>query len=172
MEDAAREPAVPPPAHDTLERQESVPGTLPQEPTIEALQAEIEQARLERDHATRKFNAFEAERETLVAANEAARRALAGRLRESFLATDSALDPGMVQGETLEELEASFAAAQALVARVRESVLSEIALREQERTRPAALAAPLVPAGAPGRTRTSPSSPLEKIRLGLAGLAS
>ena len=122
-------------------------------PTVEALQAEIEQARAERNEAGMRFNAFEAEHEALIAANEDARRALAGRLRESFLATDAALDPAMVQGETLEELEASFASAQALVAKVR-----EIVVREQERTRPAA---PIVPAGAPGRTRTSPTSALE-----------
>jgi len=140
-------------------------------PTLDALQLEIEQVRaerdtvaLQRDTAARQLDEFESEHEALIAANEAARRALAGRLRESFLASDRALDPEMVQGETLEELEASFASAQALVAKVREAVLSE-----QERTRPAA---PSVPAGAPGRTRSAPTSPLEKIRLGLAGLAS
>lgn len=133
-------------------------------PHLAALQDELAQVRAEHERSLHKLHEFETEHEVLIAANEAARRALAGRLRESFLATDTALDPAMVQGETLEELEASFAAAQALVAKVRDAVM-----REQERARPIA---PVVPVGAPGRTHSAPTSPLERIRLGLAGLAS
>lgn len=125
---------------------------------IETLQAEIAAIRSERDAVSARLDGSASEYEALVAANEAARRALAGRLRESFLASDPALDPEMVQGETLDELEASFASAQAVVAKVREAVRREQVQR--------------VPIGAPGRTRSGPSSPLEKIRLGLAGLAS
>ena len=137
---------------------EGAPAPAQPELSIETLQAEIAAIRSERDAVAARLDGFASEHEALVAANEAARRALAGRLRESFLASDPALDPEMVQGETLEELEASFASAQAVVAKVREAVRREQVQR--------------VPIGAPGRTRTGPASPLEKIRLGLAGLAS
>ena len=70
----------------------------------------------------------------------------------------------MVQGETLEELEASFASAQALVAKVRESVL-----REQERTRPSA---PIVPARCAGPHSHRADVRARKDPRWLAGLAS
>lgn len=84
-------------------------------------------------------------------------QALLARLREVLLATAPSIDPGLVHGETLAEVEASFAAARETVARVREAV------RREE--------AAAIPAGAPGRAVLAPSSPFEKIRAGLGRLA-
>jgi hypothetical protein len=74
-------------------------------------------------------------------------RALA-RLREALAATVDGLDPALIHGDTLAEVEASFAALQALA-------------------RPA----PHVPTGAPGRISANPATPFEKIRDGLGRLA-
>ena len=75
------------------------------------------------------------------------------RLREALLASEPALEPGMVSGDTLEQVEASFAAATALLAKIRETVAHESLTR--------------VPAGAPGRSAPSPRTAFEKIRDGL-----
>jgi hypothetical protein len=77
------------------------------------------------------------------------------RLRQALLATDPAIDPEMVTGDTLEAVEASFAAARATIERIREAL-------RQER------AATTIPTGAPGRHTPSPKTALEKIRAGLA----
>jgi hypothetical protein len=84
----------------------------------------------------------------------AAEQAALGRLRELLLASDPAVDPALVAGDSAEALEASFVAAQAVVARVRESVRRELSAA--------------IPVGAPGRTPAAPATPLEKIRAGLA----
>ncbi len=77
------------------------------------------------------------------------------RLRETLLERDPAIDAAMVHGDTLEELETSFAAAIAVVERVREGVRRERAA--------------VIPAGAPGRHGAAPKTAFEKIRAGLAG---
>ncbi len=78
---------------------------------------------------------------------------LLARLREALLGSEPALDRSMVTGDSLEEIEASFAAAKATLAQVREAVR-----REQ---------AAAVPAGRVGRTVTEPKSAFAKIREGL-----
>jgi hypothetical protein len=76
------------------------------------------------------------------------------RLREALLAAEPALDRSMVTGDSLEELEASFAAARMMLAQMREAVR-----REQ---------AAAIPAGAAQRTNVTPVSAFSKIRDGLA----
>ncbi|MEO8540173.1 MAG: hypothetical protein ABI577_10575 [bacterium] len=95
--------------------------------------------------------------ESLVAELEASReaeRVAVEKLRRALLATEPALEPAMVSGATVAEVEASFAAAQAVLTRLREMVTKETAGR--------------IPAGAPGRAKSSARSPFEKIREGLA----
>lgn len=94
-----------------------------------------------------------AERDAALAAAGETRQVLLERLRAALLASEPALDPELVHGETLEELEASFAAARELVARIREAV---------RRDAPAP-----IPPGAPGRTPPQPHTPFAKIRAGL-----
>ncbi len=92
--------------------------------------------------------------EALAGAREAHARAIA-RLREALAAAEPALDPALLTGETVEELEASYAAAKEVLARIREAVRRE--------------AAAAIPAGTalrqPGQ---SAMSAIEKIRAGLA----
>lgn len=76
------------------------------------------------------------------------------QFRGALLATEPTMDAALVTGDSFEELHASFAAARASLARVREAVRLEMAAR--------------VPAGAPGRTVPPPRTPLEKIRDGLS----
>ena len=76
------------------------------------------------------------------------------QFRAALLATEPTIDAALVTGDSFEELHASFAAARASLARVREAVRLEMAAR--------------VPAGAPGRTVPPPRTPLEKIREGLS----
>lgn len=80
-------------------------------------------------------------------------RQLLERLREALLASEPALDRSMVTGDSLEELEASFAAARATLTQLREAVR-----REQ---------AAAVPAGSGGRAAAEPKSAFAKIRDGL-----
>jgi hypothetical protein len=82
--------------------------------------------------------------------------ALLARLREAWLAADPSVPATLVHGETLDELEVSFAAAKDVAARAREEARREAALA--------------VPAGAPGRLPAAPATPLEKIRAGLVRL--
>lgn len=82
-----------------------------------------------------------------------ANRLLLERLRAALLANEPLIDPAMLRGETAEEMEASFAAARELVARIREAVRKE--------------SAPAVPAGAPGRASLRPRGAFAKIRAGL-----
>ncbi|MCC7365875.1 MAG: hypothetical protein IT303_16035 [Dehalococcoidia bacterium] len=86
---------------------------------------------------------LETERET--------NRQLLDRLRTALLASDPLVEPELVRGISVGDLETSFAAAQAAVQRVRQAVLRDVS----------------VPAGSPARTTARPSSPLEKIRAGL-----
>ena len=83
-----------------------------------------------------------------------AQRATLARLREALLATEPAIDPALVSGESLEELDATFKAARAAVARIREAVRME-------------QAAAIGP-GAPGRSSPGPATALDKIKAGLA----
>ena len=85
-----------------------------------------------------------------------AARALAQRLRAALVATEPGLPAELVTGETLDEIEASFAAAVALLGRVRDAVT------------PAP--PPSVPAGAPGRAASEPANAFAKIRSGLGAL--
>jgi hypothetical protein len=80
-------------------------------------------------------------------------RAAVERLRVALLASEPALAPELVHGETLDEVEASFAAAKAVLGKVREEVRREQAVQ--------------VPAGAPSRTAPQPVSAFDKIRQGL-----
>lgn len=82
--------------------------------------------------------------------------AVLDRLRAAYLAAEPALQPAMLSGETLEELEASHTAALATLAAVRAAVAREAA------TAPAG--------GAPGRIVATPATAIEKIRDGLARL--
>lgn len=86
---------------------------------------------------------------------EKANHLLLERLRAALLASEPAIDPAMVTGDTADKIEASFAAARDLVRRLRDAVQSE--------------AAAAVPAGAPGRTPPQPGSAFAKIRAGLEG---
>lgn len=74
------------------------------------------------------------------------RGAALARLRLALLATDARIAPESVHGETVEVLEASFAAAVAALP-------------------------PRIPAGAPGRIGAHARTPRDKIREGLAHLA-
>lgn len=97
-----------------------------------------------------------AEREAALAEALERNRDAAARLREALLAGEPALDPALVSGDSVAEVEASFAAARALLERVREGVRREQAAN--------------IPAGAPGRSRGAGAmSAFEKIRAGLAG---
>lgn len=89
-----------------------------------------------------------------LAASREAERAAVERLRLALIASEPAIEPSMVTGTTLSEVESSFAAAQAMVSRLRDIVQKETAGR--------------IPPGAPGRARSTARTPFEKIREGLA----
>ena len=74
------------------------------------------------------------------------------RFRAALCASEPTIDAAIVRGETLEEVETSFAEAKALVARVREQMRKE---------------GVTVSAGAPGRVPRVPVSAFDKIRAGL-----
>lgn len=90
------------------------------------------------------------EAEALLALN----RELVARYRAALLASDASIEPDLVVGDTADEIEASFASAQRLVAGIRDAVR-----REQT---------PSVPAGSPGRTTVGPRTAYDKIRAGLS----
>lgn len=81
-------------------------------------------------------------------------RDLLERLRLALLATDLAIDPSLVRGDTAAEVEDSFQAAKRMADAIRESV--------QRQAR--------IPAGAPGRSPSAPRSAYDKIRSGLSRL--
>lgn len=89
-----------------------------------------------------------------VPAAEVERVAAIARLREALLASEPAIDPALVEGDSLEALEASFASAQAAVSRIREMLRAEMAAA--------------IPAGNTDRRTSIPATALEKIRAGLA----
>jgi hypothetical protein len=95
-----------------------------------------------------------AAREAELAASHEAGRAAVERLKVALIATNPAIDPALLTGETADEVEASFATATALVERVREHLRRESAAS--------------IPAGAPGRGQATPRTAIEKIREGLA----
>lgn len=90
-----------------------------------------------------------------LAGRAAANAAALARLREALIASDPAIDPAMVAGDSLEEIEGSFAAARAMAERIREAVRREQATG--------------IPAGSGGRAGALPATPFEKIRSGLGG---
>lgn len=91
--------------------------------------------------------------EALAAAREAHARAI-GRLREALAAAEPGLDSALLVGETVEEVEASYAAARETIARIREAVRRE--------------AAAAIPPGSTLRQEQRAAlSALEKIRAGL-----
>ncbi len=96
-----------------------------------------------------------AERDTQLLARMENEQELLQRLREALLASDPEVDPDLVTGDSLAELEESFAKAKAVASRLRDVILPQGATR--------------VPAGAPGRVRIAPSTPFQKIREGLSG---
>jgi hypothetical protein len=103
----------------------------------------------------RSLGAVLAEREAALAEALEQNRAAAVHLRELLLAHEPALDPEMVSGETVAEVQASFDSAVALIGRLRERLRNE--------------QAPRVPAGAPPRTPGNAAlTPFEKIREGLS----
>jgi len=125
-----------------------------QDPAVSAkAAAEVAEAASGREAELDELRTALADRDAALAAGAESNRALLHRLRAALLASEPSVSPGLVTGETLDELEASFAAALDLVARIRDSVRQEA---------PAA-----IPAGAPGRTRPEPRNALEKIRSGL-----
>ena len=93
-------------------------------------------------------------REEELAASRETSRAAVERLKAALVAANPAIDAALLTGDTVDEVEASYAAASALVERVREQLR-----REQ---------AAAIPAGAPGRIAATPRSAIEKIREGLA----
>jgi len=95
-------------------------------------------------------------------AERAQTRAALERYRAAVLAAEPGLPPDLVQGETLEELETSLAAARAAVAEVRARLEAESEASEPVRERG-------FPAGAPARggSPTLGMSSAEKIRYGL-----
>lgn len=88
-----------------------------------------------------------------LAASRDHERTAIDRLRAALLQGEPALEPSMLAGDTLAEVEASFAAATAMLGRLRERAGLEAATR--------------VPAGAPGRHANRPRTAFEKIREGL-----
>jgi hypothetical protein len=88
----------------------------------------------------------------LLAKTESEQELLA-RLRQTLIDSDPLVDPELVQGASIAELEESFAKAQAIAERLKGIVLQQGVTR--------------VPAGAPGRTRRPFLSSFEKIREGL-----
>ena len=95
------------------------------------------------------------ERERQLAEGDTRERTLLGRYREALAASEPDLTVDDLGGDTIEELDAIFAAAREFAARVRAKAAT---------TEPAFS----VPAGAPGRRETSPVSSFDKIRAGLA----
>ncbi len=94
-----------------------------------------------------------------VARHRAEARAVLARYREAILVAEPDLPPDLVQGETLEDLDAAVASAREVVARVRERVRDETSTRG-------------FPVGAPGRDRRDRGvqgvlTPAEKIARGL-----
>lgn len=88
-------------------------------------------------------------------ASRANEREAVARLRAALLAGEPALDPEMLGGETLADVEANYRRALAVLTKLREQVAKETAGR--------------IPAGAPGRAKHTPRTPFEKIRAGLEG---
>jgi len=75
------------------------------------------------------------------------------RLRETLIAAEPLVAPGLVRAGSIVELEQSFAAAKAAALHTRDLALAE--------------AAPRISTGAPGRTLPAPATAFEKIRTGL-----
>jgi len=122
---------------------------------------ETEVARLQselsaREAAIAEQAALAEERRLAVAAFEEQRRGATARYRELLLAREPGLPADLVEGESVEEVDASAARARQTVLQVRERLEAETQ-------------ASRVPAGAPvrGGQDISTLSPAEKIRFGL-----
>ncbi|MEP7217181.1 MAG: hypothetical protein ABI782_13100 [Anaerolineaceae bacterium] len=89
-----------------------------------------------------------------LSARELRERAALDQFRTALLATEPEMDPGLVTGDSFETIHASFGAARASLARVREALRQEAAAQ--------------VPLGAPGRMSQRHRTALEKIRDGLS----
>ena len=113
----------------------------------------LETANPEAESGTTELDAL---REQLASSRDGERAAIE-RLRTALLASEPALEPEMVHGETLAELEASFAAATALLSKIRERAAIESASR--------------VAPGSDGRLTARPRTAFEKIRDGLGRTA-
>ena len=100
--------------------------------------------------ATREVEELRAE----LALRDTAHRLALERLRAALVASDPAVTAELVSGDSVEAIEASFAAARAMANRVRDELR-----REQ---------AASIPAGSAQRSAAGPRTPLEKIRAGLA----
>lgn len=87
----------------------------------------------------------------LIARSETEQQLLA-RYREALLAGDTGVDPSLVAGDTLAAIDESFARAVEVADRARGSLGPGL-----QRVSP----------GAPGRRKTGPTTPFEKIRDGL-----
>ncbi len=138
-----------------IEPNEPTPEPAPehQEPLADAAEPSGPASNVQED--VEALRAALAEREEQLASERETSRRLVARVREALLASDPDVAPELVQGETLEEIEESFAQAQAVVRRVRERVARETPFA--------------APAGAPGRLVHTPATALDKIRAGLAG---
>lgn len=104
------------------------------------------------DSAAEEHDAAAGEAGEVIAQSEG-ERLLLDRLREALIASDPEVDPSLVGGASLVELETSFAQAKAVAERLKGIVLRQ----GVERISP----------GAPGRTIGGPRTPFEKIREGL-----
>ena len=135
--------------------QESDESTSGDQPTIEAMQAELA-ARDERVSGLEEhLITLERELSTTVS-----------RYRLALLDTAPEVPGDLVSGTTAEELESSLAKAKGLVERVRTRLLEGMEPASQDTEQPA----PGIPAGAPPRTLNDASADLttrEKITLGL-----
>lgn len=121
--------------------------------------AEAEATAAEAEQAAQAEELAAAQRE--LAAQRAETRSALARYREAVLAAEPELPPELVVGETLEEVEASLAAARRTVAQVRERI-------DAERASSAGLDRGF-PVGAPARggARGTGMTPAEKIAYGL-----
>lgn len=90
-----------------------------------------------------------------LALRDTAHRLALERLRAALIASDPAIAPELVSGDSVEAIETTFAAAKAMADRLRDQ------LRRDQ--------ASAIPGGPIHRSPAQPKTPLEKIRAGLAG---
>lgn len=98
-----------------------------------------------------------AAREAELAAERGRFAAAITRLKAALAVSEPGLDPALIAGDTVEDVEASFAAAREVLRRLRDDVRRE--------------AAAAVPAGGTGRVPVPRMTPFEKIRAGIVRLS-